>query len=739
MRLARGGMGLRILAALLACLLFAAVGRVAQARAATYTVGTTSDPVGVACTPSSGTCSLRELISYENALTTTPSPPDTIIVPAGAYDLTNGQLSIQQSMTISGAGAQTTDIYQETTTATSRVLAILPNAKVNPKPTVVLSGLGMFFGQADSTNGYFGGDVLNEGTLTLSEDEIADGGTNSGSGAGISNEGGTLTLTHSLVWNNDSTNPDGGGDSGGIQNYGDDTVGAGTIHIDNSTIADNTAALGGGIFSWCNGSGGECSTTGATNTTTITNSTIADNNGGSRGTTGGGLLVSQGTISVANSIVASNVVTNANGAQVSSNCGASSPGLITSLGYNIETAADCGFTSTGDLQNTNPGFLSGGLAFNGGNTETFALAATSPAVDAIPTSVTGCSGTDQRDIARPQGTGCDIGAYELFQPVEGNQFTTVVGQVGATSATISWGDGTAPSTGTVDALGRVTGTHTYAEEGIYHATINWKNSDGTSLTTPFDVKVRDAPLTSSPVNFTAVAGAQFSGPVATFTDANPGGKLSDFTATIVWGDGTSSSGTATAGDGGGFVVNGTHTYASTGSFTTTVSIKDAGGSTATAQGTARVNPPAPAVTHVSPSAGPTSGGTPVTITGTNLSNATAVKFGTASAMITADSATSITATAPAGATGTVDVTVATAGGTSATGAADQYTYVPAPTVTQVSRPPGRPPGEPWSRSPAPTSPARPRSSSAAHRQRSPPTPQTASPPPLPPAPPEPST
>ena len=345
---------------------------------------------------------------------------------------------------------------------------------------MVLSGLGMFFGQADSTNGYFGGDVLNEGTLTLSEDEIADGATNSGSGAGISNEGGTLTLTHSLVWNNDSTNPDGGGDSGGIQNYGDDTVGAGTIHIDNSTIADNTAALGGGIFSWCNGSGGECSTTGATNTTTITNSTIADNNGGSRGTTGGGLLVSQGTISVANSIVASNIVTNANGAQSSSNCGASSPGLITSLGYNIETAADCGFTSTGDLQNTDPGFLTGGLAFNGGNTETFALAATSPAVDAIPTSVTGCSGTDQRDIARPQGTGCDIGAYELFQAVEGNQFTTVVGQVGATSATINWGDGTAPSTGTVDALGRVTGTHTYAEEGIYHATINWKNSDGTA-------------------------------------------------------------------------------------------------------------------------------------------------------------------------------------------------------------------------------------------------------------------
>ena len=142
----------------------------------------------------------------------------------------------------------------------------------------------------------------------MSEDLIEDGSTTSGSGGGISNDGGTLTFTHSLVWNNSSTNPNGGGDSGGIQNYGDPPSAPGKLSIDNSTIADNTAALGGGIFSWCGGTGGACSATGATNTTTITNSTIADNNGGSRGATGGGLLASQGTISVANSIVASNTV-----------------------------------------------------------------------------------------------------------------------------------------------------------------------------------------------------------------------------------------------------------------------------------------------------------------------------------------------------------------------------------------------------------------------------------------------
>ena len=38
-------------------------------------------------------------------------------------------------------------------------------------------------------------------------------------------------------------------------------------------------------------------------------------------------------------------------------------------------------------------------------------------------------------------------------------------------------------------------------------------------------------------------------------------------------------------------------------------------------------------------------------------------------------------TSPAGDGGTVDVTVVTAGGTSATSSADQFTYAPAPTVT----------------------------------------------------------
>lgn len=86
-----------------------------------------------------------------------------------------------------------------------------------------------------------------------------------------------------------------------------------------------------------------------------------------------------------------------------------------------------------------------------------------------------------------------------------------------------------------------------------------------------------------------------------------------------------------------------------------------------------VNAIAPTITSMSPTSGPTSGGTIVTLTGTNLTDATAVKFGATAASYTVNSATQITATAPAGSAGTVDVTVTTPGGTSVTSGVAQYT------------------------------------------------------------------
>ncbi|WP_328296185.1 IPT/TIG domain-containing protein [Kineococcus sp. NBC_00420] len=95
--------------------------------------------------------------------------------------------------------------------------------------------------------------------------------------------------------------------------------------------------------------------------------------------------------------------------------------------------------------------------------------------------------------------------------------------------------------------------------------------------------------------------------------------------------------------------------------------------------------PAPAITAITPPAGPVAGGSSVVITGTNLTGASAVKFGTVAAKsFTVNSATQITAVAPAGTAGTVDLTVTTATGTSATSTADKFTFTAAPTVTKLS-------------------------------------------------------
>ncbi|KJY42180.1 hypothetical protein VR41_08935 [Streptomyces sp. NRRL B-1568] len=91
----------------------------------------------------------------------------------------------------------------------------------------------------------------------------------------------------------------------------------------------------------------------------------------------------------------------------------------------------------------------------------------------------------------------------------------------------------------------------------------------------------------------------------------------------------------------------------------------------------------PALTSVVPSSGPTAGGTTVTLTGTGFTGATAVRFGaTPATSFTVNSDTQITATAPAG-TGTVQVTVVTAGGTS-NGVPFTYTTTSAPALTSIA-------------------------------------------------------
>lgn len=107
----------------------------------------------------------------------------------------------------------------------------------------------------------------------------------------------------------------------------------------------------------------------------------------------------------------------------------------------------------------------------------------------------------------------------------------------------------------------------------------------------------------------------------------------------------------------------------------TVSLENADGSaSATFTYVAPGPTPAPLVTALSPSSGPTIGGDEVTITGQNLTGATAVLFGTVPATtFTVVNATTIEATSPPG-TGAVNVTVTTPGGTSGATTANLYTY-----------------------------------------------------------------
>ncbi|MCP2280467.1 IPT/TIG domain-containing protein [Nocardia amikacinitolerans] len=89
----------------------------------------------------------------------------------------------------------------------------------------------------------------------------------------------------------------------------------------------------------------------------------------------------------------------------------------------------------------------------------------------------------------------------------------------------------------------------------------------------------------------------------------------------------------------------------------------------------------PTITSISPTSGPTTGGTSVTITGTGFAGPTTVRFGTTATTFTLDSSTQITAIAPAGSVGTVQVTVTTSAGTSN---GVPYTYLAVPALSSIN-------------------------------------------------------
>jgi hypothetical protein len=163
------------------------------------------------------------------------------------------------------------------------------------------------------------------------------------------------------------------------------------------------------------------------------------------------------------------------------------------------------------------------------------------------------------------------------------------------SATITWGDGSS-SAGTITSSGdgtfTVLGSHTYAEEAsALTVSVNISDTGGAAASAAGPAAVADATFSANGTTIVATEGATFNGTVAVISDDNPNGTASDFSATIVWGDGS----TATSGFiqpiGNQFYIFGGHTYVEEGSYSVSVTVNDMGSSSASAQSTASVVDP----------------------------------------------------------------------------------------------------------------------------------------------------
>ena len=346
--------------------------------------------------------------------------------------------------------------------------------------TLTISGTTFSGNSAPSSTGTSGGGINNSGTLNLSTSTFT--GNSAQEGGGVFNQK-TATITNNTFTNNQATIFGGGAllnAAGSMKVIGDTftgNTGPGggaidndtTLNISDSTFTGNTAGTNGG---------GAVENFGPT---TMTQSTLSGNSS----PYGADILNYTGfTISVSMSIIASG--------QGGPNCGGAAP--VTDAGYNIDTGSTCGFSSANhSMSNTQPQL--GALANNGGSTQTMALPAGSPAVDAIPSTTTGCTGTiDQRGTTRPQGTGCDIGAYELVQSGSGTPTTPtglIVTGTTSSSVSLSWTASTGGVTGyTVYRNGKSVGTTggpnattftdlTVAPSTTYQYTVDAFNGSGT--------------------------------------------------------------------------------------------------------------------------------------------------------------------------------------------------------------------------------------------------------------------
>lgn len=267
----------------------------------------------------------------------------------------------------------------------------------NSIPDNKIATLNLINSMVNNNTGGAGGGLINDlGDMHIDNSVISN--NNAGSGGGIYNLGGpgTLTINNSTISGNVSNNGTGGG---GIYN-------SGPAYIYNSTISDNAVNSNLGI----GGGGGiyNISLLSVINSTIANNTVIADNiktgsgiynyspNGGDPYT----------TVTLKNTIVSNSAT--------GGNCNGT---YIIDGGSNLQfPGTTCGAT----IPSADPKL--GLLADNGGVTQTHALLAGSPAIDAGNNAVCASSpvsNRDQRGALRPfdgdsNGSAiCDIGAYEL--------------------------------------------------------------------------------------------------------------------------------------------------------------------------------------------------------------------------------------------------------------------------------------------------------------------------------------